>query len=249
LPPDRRGAGSLPPFTRYVASRAFCWLVVRALVRVRFEGGELLPAGPAIFCINHQSWADPIVLLAALPLRRRFALFGPSEENMRVGRRNRLMAWSGLAVPYRPGKNDLLDTTRRVQAVLDAGWSLAIAAEGRIHVGERELLPLSEGVAYFALRAGVPVVPIAINGTGWLGFGRTVRVRVGEAILAPGRPTRPAVAELTARTTDALRTLMADFEDRPPPGPVGRWLTEVFNDWPEGSRPDRPPEGDPAQGN
>ena len=78
------------------------------------------------------------------------------------------MSWTGLPVPYKPGKNDLLDTTRRVQAVFDAGWSLAIAGEGRIHRGERELLPLSDGAAYFALRAGVPIVPLAINGTSWL---------------------------------------------------------------------------------
>ena len=49
---------------------------------------------------------------------------------MGVGGRNRLMTWTGMAVPYKPGKNDLLDTTRRVQAVLDAGWSLASSGRG-----------------------------------------------------------------------------------------------------------------------
>ena len=72
---------------------------------------------------------------------------------------------------------------------------VAIAGEGRIHARESELLPLSEGAAYFALRSGVPLVPIAINGTSWLRFGGRVRIRVGEPILAErpadaGRPGR-----------------------------------------------------------
>ena len=100
---------------------------------------------------------------------------------------------------------------------------------------------MSEGAAYFALRSGVPVVPIAINGTSWLRLGRTVRVTIGEPIEASGRPTREAVATLTARTWDALHAMLVGRPDLAPPGPFGRWLTEVFNDWPEGERPGVPP--------
>ena len=49
--------------------------------------------------------------------------------------------------------------------------------------------------------------------------------------------TREAVAAMTAATYRALLDLVADGRDREPPGPFGRWLTEVFQDWPEGSRP------------
>ncbi len=80
-------------------------------------------------------------------------------------------------------------------------------------------------------------MPIAINGTSWLGFRRPVRIRIGEPIVPAGRPTHDAVDELTARTADALRRMVADAPDPPPPGPFGRWLTELFNDWPEGARP------------
>jgi len=219
---------------------AFAWIVVRCYARLRVEGSERLPAGPAVLCFSHQNWTDPFILMAALPAHPRLYFFGPKEEDMGVGPRNRLMSWVGTAVPYRPGKNDLLDATRRVGAVFAAGGRLAIAGEGRIHAGERVVLPLSEGPAFFALRRGVPLVPIAVNGTGWLAFGRTIRIRIGEPIVAEGRPTRERVEELTERAGSALRVLVTDFPERPAPGPVGRWLTELFNEWPDGAPPDRP---------
>ena len=116
------------------------------------------------------------------------------------------------------------------------GGVVAIAGEGRIHPGERDLLPLSEGAAYFALRSGVPLVPIAINGTSWLRFGSHVRVRVGEPLAATGRPTRAAIARLTDQAAADLLAMVADAPDVARPGAIGRWLTERFNDWPEGSR-------------
>jgi 1-acyl-sn-glycerol-3-phosphate acyltransferase len=192
-----------------------------------------------MYCANHLNWTDPLILLSVLPATPKLAMFGPKEADMTKGGRNRLIVWAGFGIPYRPEKTDLLETTRRVQRVLRDGWVIVIFGEGRIHRGERELLPLAEGTAFFALRSGVPIVPIAINGTSWLGFRRTIRIRVGEAILptAGERASRAAVASVTSRTEDALLGLVADFPDRPRPGPFGRWLTELFNDWPEGRRP------------
>lgn len=217
--------------------RVFCAVVVRLILRLRVEGRENLATGPAIYCSNHLNWADPIIYLAVLPGRPKLAMFGPKEEDMTKGGRNRLMTWAGFGIPYRPDKNDLIGTTRRVQRVFEDGWVMFIMGEGRIHRGERELLPLADGTAYFALRSGVPVIPLAINGTSWLGFRRVIRIRVGEPIVAEGRPTRENVEALTARTADAIHRLISDFPDPAEPGPFGRWLTEVFNEWPEGARP------------
>lgn len=225
--------------------RAFLAVVVRLLVRLRFEGREHLAAGPAIYCANHLNWADPLILLAVMPGRPKLAMFGPKEADMTKGARNRLMTWAGFSIPYRPEKNDLIETTRRVQRALDDGWAIVVLGEGRIHRGERELLPLADGTSYFALRSHVPVIPVAINGTSWIGFRRLIRVRVGEAIQPEGRPNRENADALTARVADAIHDLVGDFPDRPAPGPFGRWLTELFNDWPEGARPELG-EGDAA---
>lgn len=210
---------------------------------MRLEGRDHLPDGPCLLCFNHQSWTDPFLLLACLPTRRRLYIFGPREEDMRRGARNRLISFVGNAVPYRPSKDDLLGVTRRVQAVFDAGAMLAIAPEGRIHAGEAALLPFDEGAAYFALRAGVPIVPVALNGTSWLRFGRRIRVRIGVPIKPGGRPTRDELSRCTQQTWEALHGLIQDYPDPSPPGPFGRWVTELFNDWPEGSRPAPPGAG------
>jgi 1-acyl-sn-glycerol-3-phosphate acyltransferase len=221
---------------RYWLARVAVSILVRSWVRLRIEGRACLPAGPAIYCFNHLSWADPFVLMAVLPYRPRLYFFGPKEEDLRVGGRNRIMYWTGTAIPYRPGKDDLLEATRRVTTVVGAGGVVAIAGEGRIGADESSLLPLSEGAAYFALRCGVPLVPIAINGTSWLRFGGRVRVRVGEPILSEGRPNRVVVEALTTQLESGLRRLVADAPDVRRPGRFGRWLTEQFNEWPEGSR-------------
>ena len=243
-PTEARTPTAHPPYRgegmRRLATLAFNKTVAGVFARVRLEGRENLPPAPYVICFNHLSWADPIVLVAAMPARPRMWFFGPKEDNMMVGLRNRLMRWSATPVPYRPGNRDLVDATRRVRMLLDQGGVLAVAGEGRIHVGERIVPPLNDGAAFFALRARVPVVPVAINGTNWLGFGRTVRVRIGEPIAIEGYDSRRGVADLTAEIRRRLEGLVADFPDRPPPGRVGRWLTEVFNDWPEGSRPELP---------
>jgi 1-acyl-sn-glycerol-3-phosphate acyltransferase len=210
---------------------------VRVYLRLRVEGLEKLPDGPAMLCFNHQSWADPFIVMAALPARPDILFFGPREADMRVGRKNRLIRWTQRAVPFRPDKRGLVAVARRVEAIFERGDRLAIAPEGRIHAGERVILPLDEGVAFFALRSGVPIVPIGITGVSWLRFGGTVRVRVGDPIPSTGRPTKDAVAAMTMATRQALLALVAAGRDREPPGRFGRWLTEVFQDWPEGSRP------------
>jgi 1-acyl-sn-glycerol-3-phosphate acyltransferase len=190
-----------------------------------------------VYCFNHLNWSDAFVLMAVLPFRPRLSFFGPREEDMTIGGRNRIMAWTGATVPYRPGKDDLLGATRRVQAVFAAGGVLAIAGEGRIHARESAVGRLEEGPAYFALRAGVPVIPLAISGTSWLRFGRLVRVRAGAPIQASGRANRENVDALTRRIHAALSELVAGAPELPPPGPIGRRVTELFNEWPEGSRP------------
>jgi 1-acyl-sn-glycerol-3-phosphate acyltransferase len=221
---------------RYWLSRIVVSIVIRGWLRFDIEGRDRLPDGPAILAFNHLSWIDPFVLMGTLPFRPRLSFFGPKEEDMRVGGRNKLMRWTGASIPYKPGKNDLLDATRRVGALTAAGGVVAIAGEGRIGAIEGRLLPLNDGPAYFALRSRVPLVPVAINGTSWLRFGSRVRVRIGEPILGTGRADRAAVDAMTGTLRERLAAMLADAPEPTRSGRIAAWLTERFNEWPEGSR-------------
>lgn len=221
---------------RYYLSRIVVSALARGWLRFHVEGLERLPGKPAIYAFNHLSWVDPFVLMATLPLRPRLSFFGPREEDMRAGGRNRLMLWTGSAIPYKPGKNDLLEATRRVGAVISAGGIVAIAGEGRIGAIEQQLLPLNDGPAYFALRSRVPLVPIAINGTSWLRFGARVRVRIGEPIVGEGRPDRAAVEAMSGTLRERLEAMLADAPTPRRTGRAAAWVSERFNEWPEGSR-------------
>lgn len=188
---------------------------------------------PYLLCFSHPNWVDPFLLLAFWRDDPRVFIFGPREEDMATGWRNRVIGWSQIAVPFKPSKSDLLETTRRAMAVLSRGNILAIAGEGRLSDREGAIVPLQDGAAFLALRARVPVVPLAIIGTRWLHFGKQVTLRVGDPIATEGlRPDRLGVAELTGRIQSAMEALLAGVEEGPPPGPFGRWVTELFNERP-----------------
>ena len=216
---------------RYRLMKLVLWLIVHAYLRFRFEGRERLPAPPYVLCFNHLDWADPLILVALLPSPRRIYFFGPREANMRVGWKNRLMAWVGNDVPFKPDRSRMLETARRVREVLSAGYALAIAGEVRVAEREDEVLPLNEGAAYFAVHNQAPLVTVAINGTRWLRFGKRIRIRIGEPIPTAGRrPTREEIDSLTAEAHAVLIELVQGYRDPVAPSPVDLWLTELFND-------------------
>ena len=228
--PAPRPAGPLKRyFIRYsVRFLASCYL------RVGIEGLEHLPAAPPyVLNFNHPNWVDPFLVVGWWPRRHRFFILGPREEDMRVGWRNRLISWGRLAVPFKPSKSDLIDTTRRAMGVLNAGYALGIAGEGRLSDREGEIVPLQDGAAFFALRGRVPVVPLAISGTRWLRFGKRIRLRVGPPVeIGDRKANREGVAALSGELAATMERLLEGVQEEPPPGPIGRWLTELFADRP-----------------
>lgn len=221
---------------RHWFSRTISATVMKTYFRLELTGREHIPAGPAVYCFNHLSWLDPMLLLAIFPDRPRIHFYGPKEANLKDGARNKFMWWTSVIVPFSPLKDDLLTSVKWAQAVFDTGNVLAISGEGTIHVHEGDLLPFQEGAAYLALRGGVPIVPVGITGTSWARFRGTVKVRVGEPIPTGERPTRQAIANLTARAWHAVKDLVADDHDREPPWRFERWLTDLVNDWGPGGR-------------
>jgi 1-acyl-sn-glycerol-3-phosphate acyltransferase len=221
--------------------------LVRCYLRVRVEGLENLPADPPyLLNFSHPNWVDPFLVASFWPKRHRLFIFGPKEEDMAAGWRNHVIAWSRLAVPFKPSKSDLIDTTRRAMGVLNAGYVLGIAGEGRLSDREGAIVPLQDGAAYLALRGRVPIVPMAIIGTRWLRVGKHVTLRVGPPLPVDGlRADRAGVALLTERLQSAMETLLVGVVDEGPPGPFGRWVTDLFNErpWLNEPQPSAPEDG------
>jgi 1-acyl-sn-glycerol-3-phosphate acyltransferase len=220
---------------RYHLVRLFLKGLTGAYVRTSVTGAERLPpSGPYIVCFNHPSWLDPVFFAAWWPDRqRRLFVFGPREQDMRTGVRNRIITWTRRGVPFKPHAQDVLDVTRRAVAVLQGGACLIIAGEGRLSDHEGEILPLETGLAHFSRMSGAPILPVAIVGSRWIHFGSRVRLRIGEAVspddYGGGRPGARAMTDEVERRLSAL---LEGVVDRPPPGPVGRTISEAFNERP-----------------
>lgn len=229
-------AGQVPPSPfRYHLVRLFLKGATSVYVRTSVTGQEYIPThGAYIICFNHPSWLDPIFLAAYWPDRTRLLyVFGPREEDMRQGLRNRLITWTGRAVPFKPAARDIVDTTKRAVAVLRTGACLAIAGEGRLSDHEGQILPLETGLAHFARLAGVPIVPAAIVGSRWVHFGSRVTIRIGEPVApADYAGGRPGARAMTNTVQERFAALLEDVEDREPPGWLGRTISEVFNERP-----------------
>lgn len=136
-----------------------------AIVGLRYvvEGREHILDRPAIYCANHTSNVEPPVLFAALRrLTPRLHILYKAELR-RLPILNLGFDLVGF-IPIDRGNRE--QTTRAVgQAVarLNAGGSFFVFPEGtRSRTGE--LLPFRKGAFVMALRAGVPIVPIAIAG-------------------------------------------------------------------------------------
>ncbi|AHJ28982.1 1-acyl-sn-glycerol-3-phosphate acyltransferase [Nodularia spumigena CS-584] len=72
---------------------------------------------------------------------------------------------------------------RIVQGILSQGDGLVLFPEGRLGSTEGQLhLPLKRGTVIYALRAGVPIIPVVIIGTHDLYLGKELTVRFGEPL-------------------------------------------------------------------
>ena len=224
-----------PDRVRYHVVRLVLKAVTSAYVRTRVTGVDRIPrSGPYIICFNHPSWLDPVFVAAYWPdAERDLYIFGPREQDMSTGVRNALITWTRRGVPFQPGAQDVIDTTRRAVSVLRTGACLAVAGEGRLSDHEGRILPLETGLAHFAKLARAPILPVAIVGTRWISFGSRVTIRIGEAVHPRDYGGGKAGARgMTDEAEVRLQALLDGVEDREPPGWLGRTISEAFNDRP-----------------
>lgn len=106
-------------------------------------------------------------------------------------------------VPTGEDIQTLRQIDRIILAILARGHGMILFPEGRLGTAEAQLhLPLKRGTIIYALRAGVPIIPVALIGTHDLYLRKKLIVRVGEP-LQFASTTRPKRQEVDV----ALQTL------------------------------------------
>ena len=160
-------------------------LLAVCFVRVRVEGVEKLdPRGAYVFVANHGSFLDIPALLASLPQQFRFfakkGLFSIPFLGTHLRRAGHLPV--DRSSP-RASLKTMLEAARIISA---RGVSVLNFPEGgRSAVGLREF---KEGPAYIAIKAGVPLVPVAIVGMRELLPMGAIHLRSGSVVLRVGDP-------------------------------------------------------------
>lgn len=172
-------------------------------VPLRVHGLSRLPAGPNIVVCNHASYADGIVLTAALPRRYSFVVQDGAARWPLIGW---CLARMGVVFVNRAEARAGARTTRALMRRLQDGEALAIFAEGTFKA-EPGLLPFKSGAFLMAARCGVPVVPAAIRGSRRLYGGGRRLPRWSALDIELGAPIAPQGAdrESAGRLRDAAR--------------------------------------------
>ncbi|CAM4049110.1 lysophospholipid acyltransferase family protein [Nocardiopsis rhodophaea] len=195
--------------------------VTRAIWPIRVEGAEHVPAhGPVILASNHLSNLDPLFIGVAM---RRPVTFIAKRELFAQGNiaqrafAGALRAIGQLSVDRRPGQSsqEAMENSLRV---LEGGCAFGIFPEGTRSPDGR-LYKGQTGLAWLALRSGVPVIPIALIGTdrikprgrGLPAFFRRVAVRCGPPVDLSAWAEEHGKARSRRAATDAIMAAIQEL--------------------------------------
>jgi len=204
------------PDAIYEVVRAVLTPIAMGLYRTRAIGTENVPSeGPVLLAPNHFSQMDHF--FAGVYLRRKIRFMAKSQLFGPPG-----LTWiytHGGVFPIRRGHADI-EAFRTVEAIFDRGGAVLVYAEGgRSRSGG--LGKPRPGIGKIALESGVPVVPIAIHGSGsvrkWkkMTFPK-VTVQYGEPITFPVNPRPDRDEQMLASNTvfDQVRLMYGALEDK-----------------------------------
>src|SRR5882762_4620648 len=160
-------------------------LLVLSGVRVTIEGLEKIdPVASYVFVANHRSYIDTPVVLASVPLEFRF--FAKKGLFMIPFLGTHLKRAGHLPVVRGNARESLKSMTQGAHLIRERNVSvLLFPAGGRTHGQMREF---KEGAAYIAMKAGVPLVPLGIQGTRAVLPKGSGHIRAGEVLLRIGDP-------------------------------------------------------------
>jgi 1-acyl-sn-glycerol-3-phosphate acyltransferase len=134
---------------------------VRAVgVRVRVEGLERIPSGACLFAANHTSSVDAPAVVGAIPRRIAVLLKRSLFKWPIVGQAFQMARF----IPVdRNNRDSAIASVEKATEALRAGQSFLIYPEGTRSPDGR-LQQFKKGAVLMAIKAGVPIVPMACSG-------------------------------------------------------------------------------------
>ncbi len=206
----------------------------RVIYRPTVEGVENIPrSGALILASNHLSFVDSMVIPMVVP--RRVAFLAKSDYFTGTGVKGTLSRWwfngFGMIPVDRDDHRSAQISLDLALSVLARGEAFGIYPEGT-RSRDGRLYRGRTGVAWLALQAGAPVVPVALTGTEKLQpvgsripRRAKVVVRFGPAIDFRGRFDGVSAGKARREATDEIMTaiqamsgqeLAAVYNERPP---------------------------------
>lgn len=201
----------VPPRGHHTFTVARVWarcVLASAGVRVRSRSlARLDPAASHIFLANHQSLYDIPAVIATAPHQVRFAAKRSLFLVPVFGRSLRAMGFIPVDRADRKDRGKAQGVLSAAQELLAGGLSVLFFPEGQRSY-DGALLPFERGGFLLALKTGLPVVPVSIEGT------LAARVR-GSFLISPadvtvvyGEPIDPT--EFGVRRRGELEALVAE---------------------------------------
>jgi len=187
-------ASPFDPTGAFMMKMARLWarsLLRIAGVKVKVEGLEkLTPGASYVFASNHLSYMDTPVILTNIPADFRFmakdGLFKIPLLGTHLGQAGH------IPVPRQDPRAAVKTMTLAADSIRSRNISILIFPDGG-RSRDGMLHPFKDGASYIAIKAGVPVVPLAISGTREIlamhsaTFHRgTVTLRIGNPIATNG---------------------------------------------------------------
>jgi 1-acyl-sn-glycerol-3-phosphate acyltransferase len=188
-------------------------------IPVRVEGLEhLVPGQTYVFAANHRSNFDIFVLIAVLPGK---FLFVAKKALFQIPFFGQVLTRMGYISVDRGNQAEAIRSLNRATALIKAGSSIIVFPEGtRATVGE--LLPFKKGVFIMALKAGQPIVPVAVSGTRFIQPRASLRVRPGPVRVVISPPVHPQDYRRKEDLMAAVRrSIEANYDPDFPYGPGG----------------------------
>lgn len=188
---------------------------VAAMARPERRGLDRLDSldAPVVFAANHHSHVDAGLLLSSLPEPFRYKVFTAAAADyfFRTRVSGAIAALTLNAIPIERAKVTRRSADQAATLIAD-GWSMVIFPEGgRSPDGWGQ--PFRGGAAYLAIRCGVPVVPVHLQGTGRILPKGSKTLRPGRTVVTFGRPVWPVDGETSIKFAARLQHEVAALAD------------------------------------